>query len=103
MASAGEDKSVILWDIGSGQKIRSLIGHTKTIWSVNFSQEGAVLASGSADQTVRLWDVNRARNLSYVPPEAVEEEVRCHCGALHLLTHSATGRRKAEAEGDHFA
>jgi transcription initiation factor TFIID subunit 5 len=78
VASAGEDKSIVLWDIASGQKIRTLVGHTKTVWSVNFSQEGAVLASGSADQTVRLWDINRARNLTYVPPEPMEEDVRSY-------------------------
>jgi transcription initiation factor TFIID subunit 5 len=70
VASAGEDKSIALWDIASGQRIRTLTAHTKTVWSINFSQEGTVLASGSADQTVRIWDAYRARNLTPAPPEA---------------------------------
>ena len=35
----------------------TLTGHTDNVWSVAFSPDGTTLASGSWDQTVRLWDV----------------------------------------------
>ena len=36
----------------------TLEGHTDNVWSVAFSPNGQTLASGSYDQTIRLWNVN---------------------------------------------
>ena len=49
-----------LWDVDTGQCLKILEGHTHRVWSVAFSPNNKMLASGGEDQTVRFWSVNRA-------------------------------------------
>lgn len=57
LASGSWDNSVKLWDVASGQEVKSLEGHTGWVWSVAFSPDGKTLASGSGDKTIKLWSV----------------------------------------------
>ena len=42
--------------VGDNPKVLS--GHTRPVWSIAFSPDSALLASGSFDRTVRLWSVD---------------------------------------------
>ncbi len=65
--------SVILWDVERRAEVRRLWGHTNTIWALAFSPDGKTLASGSADQTVRFWDVDTGRLRETLVPGASAE------------------------------
>jgi len=43
---AGEDQTVKVWDLASGMLLRDLVGHTDFIYSLVFSNDSALLASG---------------------------------------------------------
>jgi WD40 repeat protein len=45
------------WDIATGRELRTLHGHTNWVWSVAYHPHAAILASGSFDETIRLWDL----------------------------------------------
>jgi RNA polymerase sigma factor (sigma-70 family) len=48
---------------GQGPKLRmTLEGHTAEVVGVALSPDGKVLASGSADKTIKLWDVKTGQN-----------------------------------------
>ncbi|MYF97562.1 hypothetical protein F4212_00290 [Candidatus Poribacteria bacterium] len=55
-SASGRNDVIRLWDIDSGLKLDTLSGHTWSIPSLIFSHDGKILASGSADGTVLLWD-----------------------------------------------
>src|SRR5437764_9162895 len=56
LASASDDRTVRLWDAGSGALLQTLEGHKNWVRAVAFSPDGKLLASTSGDRTVRLWD-----------------------------------------------
>ncbi|WP_367275326.1 AAA family ATPase [Microcoleus sp. CAWBG58] len=41
-----------------------LVGHSYGIWSVSFSPDGKILASGGHDSTIKLWDVSTGKELT---------------------------------------
>jgi WD40 repeat protein len=49
---------VRIWDLGSGQELLNLRGHTAPVWSVVFSPDGRWLISAEAASKglFRLWD-----------------------------------------------
>ena len=54
----GADKmSICLWDVATGENIATFWSHPTDIQSLDFSPDGTLLASGSYDGTILLWDM----------------------------------------------
>ena len=55
LASGSRDYSIRLWEVSTGNCLKTLEGHTEPVTSVDFDRRG-LLASGSWDKSIRLWE-----------------------------------------------
>lgn len=53
-----------LFDLETGDVLQTYAGHSSRINSVAFSHDGTLLATGSADATIRLWEVESGKLLT---------------------------------------
>lgn len=90
LASGDQDGGVRVWDVGTGQGLFTLSGHTSGIMSLAFSPDG-LLASGSNDGTVKVWSV------------ATGSEFRTLAGMspVHAVAFSPDGSLVASGTADH--
>jgi mitochondrial division protein 1 len=58
LVSAALDDSVKVWDLNAGRCIGLLEGHTASVRALQV--EDNILATGSVDATVKLWDLSKA-------------------------------------------
>ena len=63
LATAGYDRSIKIWETGSGKLLRTIEGHNGAVYDIAFSPEGAVLASAGGDASVKLWQVSTGLRL----------------------------------------
>jgi len=50
-------REIKLWDVRSGEYLKTFKGHSDWVSSVSFSRGGSKLLSGSNDKSIKLWDV----------------------------------------------
>lgn len=55
--SGSSDKTLRVWDLKSGQAVRTLNGHTGSVNAVALTPDGLRAVLGSDDETVRVWDL----------------------------------------------
>jgi len=61
LASASQDKTILVWSMHTGKCIRRLRGHAAAVYCLD--AEGDVLVSGSADKTILTWKFSTGESL----------------------------------------
>jgi WD40 repeat protein len=91
-AAAGADGGVRVWDLADGANPPGprlvLRGHRGKVRSVCFSPDGKLLASAGEDRVVKVWDVEKEREVL---------SLAGHAGAVWSVCFSADGKLLASA------
>ncbi|WP_448267950.1 WD40 domain-containing protein [Nostoc sp. DSM 114159] len=91
LASASADNTIKIWDVSSGQLLKSLTSHSSTVRSVAYSPNGQQLASASDDKTIKIWDVSSGQLL---------KTLTGHSSTVISVAYSPNGQQLASASFD---
>ena len=77
------DKTIILWDVSTGQSLRKYRGHLGTVNCVKFNEDSSVAISGSVDTSIRCWDCRSKK------PEAFQimQEAKDSVSSVQVTDH----------------
>jgi WD40 repeat protein/tRNA A-37 threonylcarbamoyl transferase component Bud32 len=94
LASAGEqgDGTVRIWDVATRTAVQVLRGHDGGVYALGWNRAGTLLASGSYDHTVRLWDTATWREVGRMSQGATP----------HAVAFTADGKLLAVACADNL-
>jgi WD40 repeat protein/serine/threonine protein kinase len=91
LLTGSRDKTLKLWEVKDGRKLRIFVGHEDWVNGVAFSPDGKLVVSGSDDKTVRLWDVATGKLFRVLTG---------HAGVVHGVAFSPDGAKIVSASSD---
>jgi len=81
-----------LWNLPTGELIRTFSGHSGAVYCVAISPNGKILASGSYDKQIKLWNLETGQEIS---------TLKGHSGLIRSLAFSPDGETLVSGSGDH--
>jgi WD40 repeat protein len=67
LISAGDDKSILVWDVDTGKFVRRLEGSTEWVMCLATSPDGKQIAASGFDRTIRIWDLSTGTKVKDIP------------------------------------
>ncbi len=89
--SGGWDRTLRVWDLESGQTVRTLEGHTSVVNAVAITPDGNRIISASWDRTLRLWNLESGKTVRIL---------KGHTDGVTAVAITTDGRRAVSASYD---
>jgi len=83
--STAKDKQICAWFSANGERLGTYTGHQGAIWTVDTDPTTTLLASGAADNTVKLWEVKSGKCLKTWDFDAAVKRVEFNEDGSRLL------------------
>lgn len=64
LISASEDKTLKFWQVDRGELLTTVAAHKAAVTALAIAPHSEILASASADHTVKLWDLSARRRIA---------------------------------------
>jgi WD40 repeat protein len=91
MSEMPANNAIFVWDANTGRLVRTMRGHRGYLYQVVYRPDGKVLASASADSTVRLWDAGTGKEML---------KLTGHEERVYRVAFSPDGKRLASTSSD---
>ena len=64
LASAGEYRTIRVWEVAAAHCVAVLTGHTDSVFSAVFHPDGKRLVSAGRDRAIWLWDLTTGQEVA---------------------------------------
>lgn len=86
LLSGNWGSAINLWDVSTGQKIKTFSGHKGRINALAFSPDGRRIVSAARDNMVKIWDVATGRELQTLAGHTGEVKSIAFSGTRNMVT-----------------
>lgn len=94
VATGGDDRTIKLWEVATGELLQTLSGHSWAVAALSFTAEGQILVSGSWDGTVKLWAITE------LGADPVPLTLTGHTDSVNAIAISPDGQTIVSASRD---
>ena len=80
-----------LWDSANGDTLLELCGHQGDILCADFSPDGASIATGGRDKSIKIWDLGQGRERLTITGDKLVDDLSYHPDGTSIVASSQAG------------